>query len=177
MQGTANFSTRFSRWLPENRVSFVADFLLAGMVAGPLIAPFFAASQVWTLPIVAKIIYFMGNHVCPQPDMGVELDSPFLMAVCMRCYGTVMGLFWTRMLYVLNPGKGFYWLHQYGWWGTIATAILMMAYPIELGLETWAGWNYDNGVVTAFGLITGLAWGLHGMPILHGSYSTKMPPA
>jgi hypothetical protein len=31
-------------------------------------------------------------------------------------------------------------------------------------------------VVSAFGLVTGLAWGLHAMPILHGDWP-KSPPA
>jgi Predicted membrane protein (DUF2085) len=157
-------------WQPRNPVSFGADFLLSGMVVGPLVAPFLATSHVLMLPIVADIIYFMGQHVCPQPEMGITLSPPFIMAVCMRCYGTVMGLFFTRMLYVLNPGKAFYWLHQYGWPGTFGTALLMMAYPIELALQTIGLWPYENWIVTLFGAITGLAWGLHAMPILHGSY-------
>ena len=67
-----------------NWVSFFADFLLAGMVFGPPLAPFLAASGVFLLPGIADIIYFMGNHVCPQPTMGLELSSPFIMAVFMR---------------------------------------------------------------------------------------------
>ena len=74
------------RFKPINWVSFFADFLLVGMVFGPILAPFLAGSGVFVLPIIADIIYFMGNHVCPQPTMGLELSSPFIMAVCMRCY-------------------------------------------------------------------------------------------
>jgi uncharacterized membrane protein len=161
----ANFLTP---WLPQNRVSFVADFLLSGMVVGPLIAPFLAGIDRWGIPTIAQIIYFMGHHVCPQPEMGVELSPPFIMAVCMRCYGTVTGLFLTRMLYWLNRGTSPVWLHQYGWVGVAIASFFMAAYPIELAAQTFGLWAFDNTVVSAFGLVTGLAWGLHAMPILHG---------
>ncbi|KAF3886341.1 MULTISPECIES: DUF2085 domain-containing protein [Nostocales] len=149
-------------------VSFIADFLLSGMVVGPLVAPFLAGSGLPLLPIVADIIYLMGRHVCPQPDMGVVLASPHIMAVCMRCYGTVTGLLVTRLLFGITGGKGFYWLSQYGWSGVAVASVLMMAYPLELAAQVLGLWSFHNYVVTPFGLITGLAWGLLTMPILHG---------
>jgi len=111
----------------------------------------------------------MGAHVCPQPDMGVALASPYIMAVCMRCYGTVAGLLITRVLYGVTGGKGFYWLNQYGWSGVAIATVLMMAYPLELAAEILGWWSFHNQVVTLFGLVTGLAWGLFTMPILHQS--------
>ncbi|MEH2424823.1 MAG: DUF2085 domain-containing protein [Nostoc sp.] len=164
----------FSEKLQVNWVSFIADFMLAGMVFGPPVAPFLAASGVWLVPGIADIIYFMGNHVCPQPTMGLDLTPPFIMAVCMRCYGTVTGLLITRLLYGVTGGKGFYWLSQYGWssaailTGASYASVLMMAYPLELAAEIFGLWNFNNYLVTPFGLITGLAWGLFTMPILHG---------
>jgi uncharacterized membrane protein len=156
------------RELQVNWVSFIADFLLVGMVFGPPIAPFLAASGVFLLPGIADIIYFMGNHVCPQPEMGLELAPPLIMAVCMRCYGTVTGLLLTRLLYGVTGGKGFYWLSQYGWSGVALSSVLMMAYPLELAAQVFGLWSFNNFLVTPFGLITGLAWGLFTMPILHG---------
>jgi uncharacterized membrane protein len=138
-----------------------------GMVFGPAMAPFLAASDVTLLGKVADIIYFMGNHVCPQPNMGLNLVTPFIMAVCMRCYGTVMGLLITRLLYGLSSGKGFYWLSQYGWNGAAVASVFMMAYPLELAAQVFDLWIFNNYVVTLFGLITGLGWGLFTMPILH----------
>jgi hypothetical protein len=85
----------------------------------------------------------------------------------MRCYGTVAGLLITRVLYGVTGGKGFYWLSQYGWSGAAIATILMMAYPVELAAEVLGWWSFHNQVVTLFGLITGLAWGLFTMPILH----------
>ena len=162
----------FGEDLQVSWVSLIADFLLVGMVFGPPIAPFLAASGVSLLPGIADIIYFMGNHVCPQPDMGLDLAPPFIMAVCMRCYGTVTGLLITRLLYGVTGGKGFYWLSQYGWSGVGLASVLMMAYPLELAAQVFGLWNFNNYLVTPFGLITGLAWGLFTMPILHG-HSTK----
>jgi uncharacterized membrane protein len=150
-----------------NWVSFFADFLLVGMVFGPAIAPFLAASGVFLLPGIADIIYFMGNHVCPQPAMGLELAPPHIMAVCMRCYGTVTGLLITRILYVSTQGKSSFWLHQYGWIGAAFASVFMMAYPLELAAQVFGFWDFNNYIVTPFGLITGLAWGLLTMPILH----------
>jgi uncharacterized membrane protein len=157
----------FPRELQINWVSFIADVMLVGMVFGPPLAPFLAASGVFLLPGIANIIYFMGNHVCPQPQMGVELAPPFIMAVCMRCYGTVTGLLLTRLLYAATGGKGFYWLAQYGWSGAAFASVLMMAYPLELAAQVFGLWSFNNYLVTPFGLITGLAWGFFTMPILH----------
>ncbi|MCJ8279684.1 MAG: DUF2085 domain-containing protein [Rivularia sp. ALOHA_DT_140] len=162
--------TTFKKQLQINPVSFIADFLLTGMVVGPIAAPFLAASGMPILPQIASIIYFMGHYVCPQPDMGIELASPFIMAVCMRCYGTVLGLFITRLLYIADNGKSFYWLHQYGWNGASIATVFMMAYPLEMAAQILGWWSFHNNLVTPFGLITGLAWGLFTMPILHGDY-------
>jgi uncharacterized membrane protein len=156
-----------SRFLQVNWVSLFADFLLAGMVFGPPIAPFLAASGVFLLPGIADMIYFMGDHVCPQPTLGLELSPPFSMAVCMRCYGTVTGLLITRILYELTGRKGIFWLGQYGWDGVAFASVLMMAYPLELAAQVFGLWDFNNYIVTPFGLITGLAWGLFTMPILH----------
>jgi uncharacterized membrane protein len=153
--------------LQVNWVSWIADFLLVGMVFGPPIAPFLAASGVSLLGGIADIIYFMGNHVCPQPTLGLDLAPPFIMAVCMRCYSTVTGLLITRLLYGVTGGKGFYWLNQYGLSGAALASVLMMAYPLELAAQVFGFWSFNNYVVTPFGLITGLAWGLFTMPILH----------
>lgn len=159
--------TAFGGESQVNWVSITADIILAGMVVGPPVAPFLAASRMFVLPGIAEIIYFLGNHVCPQPDMGLDLSPPLIMAVCMRCYGTVTGLLITRLLYGLTGGRGFYWLSQYGWSGATLTSVLMMAYPVELAAEIFGLWSFNNYLVTPFGLITGLAWGLFTMPILH----------
>jgi len=164
--------TTFNKRIQINPISFIADFLLIGMVVGPIVAPFLAASGLPILPIIANIIYFMGHYVCPQPQMGVEIATPFIMAVCMRCYGTVMGLFATRILYIVNNGKTFYWLHQYGWNGAAIATVLMMAYPLEMAAQILGWWSFENYTVTLFGLITGLAWGLFTMPIFHGDLDT-----
>lgn len=149
-----------------NWKSAIADIILAGMVVGPLFAPFLSASGLLLLPGIAGIIYTMGMHVCPQPDMGLVLMPPFTLAVCMRCYGTVMGVLITRLLYAFE-GNGFYWLTQYGLLGAILTSLLMIAYPVELAAQVLGLWSFNNYVVTLFGLVTGVGMGLFFMPILH----------
>lgn len=149
-----------------NWKSAIADIVVAGMVVGPLFAPFLSASGLLLLPGIAGIIYAMGMHVCPQPDMGLALMPPFTMAVCMRCYGTVMGVLITRLLYAFSGG-GFYWLTQYGLLGATLTSLMMIAYPAELAAQVFGLWSFNNYVVTLFGLITGVGMGLFFMPILH----------
>ena len=87
------------------RKSLVADIVLVALVGGPLAAPFLVSTGLPLLPLIAKIIYFMGDHVCPQPDMGLALSPPNIMAVCMRCYGTLMGLVAMRWLRSRNSGR------------------------------------------------------------------------
>ncbi|MFO0174950.1 MAG: DUF2085 domain-containing protein, partial [Aphanizomenon sp.] len=98
---------------------------------------------------------------------------PFIMAVCMRCYGTITGLLVTRILYGLTNGKGVFWLSKYGWYGAAFTSILMMAYPLELAAEVFGFWDFNNYLATPFGLVTGLAWGLFTMPLLHQKMRIK----
>ncbi len=147
--------------------SFVADFILAGLVSGPLAAPFLAAAPLPILPQIADIIYFMGGHVCPQPEMGIALWPPNLMAVCMRCFGTLMGLVATRYWVAQDQGQGRYWLHQYGLVGLVLTILLCLVYPFELYAQSWGWWDYSNPVVTVFGAVSGLGLGAYIMPLLH----------
>ncbi len=149
--------------------SVLADVVLAAMVLGPPAAPFLAASGLPLLPLIAQIIYMMGLHVCPQPDMSVMLAPPWLMAVCMRCYGTVLALLATRLLYMLDGGKGRYWLGHYGWRGLLLSVVMMLFYPAELLAQNWGLWGYSNAVVFPFGWVAGLGLGLLIMPWLHSS--------
>jgi len=147
--------------------SIIADVILAGLVSGPLAAPFLAAAPLPILPQIADIIYFMGNHVCPQPEMGLTLWPPNLMAVCMRCFGTLIGLVATRYWVSKDRGQSWYWLHQYGLAGLLLTLLLCMVYPFELYAQIWGWWSYNNPVVTLFGLISGLGLGAYIMPLLY----------
>ena len=153
--------------------SFWADFVLVGLVSGPLAAPFLAAAPLPILPQIAAIIYFMGNHVCPQPEMGLALWPPHLMAVCMRCYGTLMGLILTRYLVTKHQAQEKYWLHQYGLAGFGLCILLCLVYPFELYAQVWGWWTYNNIVVTLFGLISGLGLGAYIMPLLHRSSANE----
>ena len=168
MQNTVSLLRgQFAKKAPWRGV--LADIFLAGLVSGPLAAPFLAASSLPILPQIADIIYFMGVHVCPQPDMGLVLAPPHIMAVCMRCYGTVMGVLTTRLLYQADGGKAAYWLNKYGVWGFLLTIILCLFYPAELAAQWQGWWPYNNVVVTVFGLVSGLGLGAYIMPLIHRS--------
>lgn len=151
--------------------SLWADVVLAALVGGPLAAPFLASASVPVLSplfhLISNIIYTMGSYVCPQPDMGLMLFPPHIMAVCMRCYGTLLGLVFMRWLVHQTQGKGTYWLHQYGIAGVLTTIVLCLVYPAELWAQYWGWWGFNNWVVTAFGLVSGLGLGAYLMPLLH----------
>jgi ABC-type enterobactin transport system permease subunit len=49
----------------------------------------------------------------------------------------------------------------------------MMAYPLELAAEVFGFWDFNNYLATPFGLVTGLAWGLFTMPLLHQKMRIK----
>jgi uncharacterized membrane protein len=149
------------------RKSLVADIVLAALVGGPLAAPFLASTSLPLLPLIANIIYFMGDRVCPQPDLGLMLAPPHLMAVCMRCYGTLMGLVFMRWAIGRSEGREIFWLHQYGIAGFLVTILFCLVYPAELWAQKLGWWEYNNFVVTLFGLVSGLGLGAYIMPLLH----------
>ncbi|MBE9079322.1 DUF2085 domain-containing protein [Romeria aff. gracilis LEGE 07310] len=156
-----------------NWPSLLADIVLVGMASGPLAAPFLASANLPLLPQIADIIYWMGMHVCPQPDMGIALSPPQIMAVCMRCYGTVTGLVLMRLLYRQDGGQAAYWLHQYGILGFVLTIGLCLMYPAELVAQQLGWWGYSNWIVTPFGLLAGLGLGAYIMPLLHRNVNPK----
>jgi uncharacterized membrane protein len=156
-----------------SRRSLLADVVLVALVAGPLAAPFLAASGFFPFSLIAQIIYWMGGHVCPQPETGLALMPPHLMAVCMRCYGTLTGVVIMRWLYQQNSGQAAYWLSRYGLIGFIATIGFCLVYPAELWAEYWGWWGYNNWVVFPFGLVSGLGLGAYIMPWLHGNSTAR----
>ncbi|MBD0269177.1 MAG: DUF2085 domain-containing protein [Cyanobacteria bacterium Co-bin8] len=167
MQGTVSSFQRPSSWQ-----SLLADVVLVGLVSGPLAAPFLAASGLPGLTLIADIIYAMGQRVCPQPELGLALAEPYQMAVCMRCYGTVLGLVIMRWLYHKDHGRSAYWLEQYGLKGFVATFVLCLFYPLELALQGFSGWGMHHPLMMLFGLIAGLGLGAYLMPSLHSRIKT-----
>jgi uncharacterized membrane protein len=145
--------------------------VLTGLLIGPLAAPFL---QAWGLLIphaVSGIIYTMGTFVCPQPAQGLSLYDGQIMAVCMRCYSTVLGLLLTRLLYAVDAGAARSWLPRYGLRVLPIFAVLIFAYAAELAGQVAGLWSFNNGAVTAAGLITGTGLGLMFHPMLQGQAS------
>lgn len=171
MRGLA--MTSGSRVFPMRRPwsSWLADLVLAALVSGPIAAPFLAASGLPLLPQIADIIYAMGVRVCPQPELGVPMVG-HLMAVCMRCYGTVMGLVMMRVIYGRDRGQAAFWLERYGLVGFGIAFMLCMFYPIELALQGFDWWPVDNLRMTLFGWLAGIGLGAYIMPLFHGTIGT-----
>lgn len=152
---------------PLNWRGLSADFILIALLSGPIAAPFLAKSGIFPLNIIANIIYFMGGVVCPQPDMSLMVVSPHLMAVCMRCYGLLLALLTTRLLYRRNQGNAWYWLSQYRFQGAAIASVLICAYLAEMLAQVFQIWEYNNWIVTAFGYVTGLGIGLFLAPVIY----------
>jgi uncharacterized membrane protein len=153
--------------------SWLGDVLLAAIVSGPLAAPFLVMSGVPLLMWIGELIYGMGRIVCPQPQLGMPMATGHLMSVCVRCYGTVLGLFAMRIWFVRDHGRSVYWLDQYGLLGFGLTFTLCMAYPIELALQGFDWWPISNPRMFIFGAIAGLGLGAYIMPLFHGYLREK----
>jgi uncharacterized membrane protein len=159
-------ATRIPR--PLHRRGLIGDVVLAGLLLGPLAAPFL---QGWGLLVprtVSGIIYTMGMFVCPQPAQGLALYDGQIMAVCMRCYGTLLGLLLTRLLYAADAGNGRIWLPHYGLRALPIFTVLIFTYAAEFAGQVGGLWGFNNLVATAAGLITGAGLGLMFHPILQG---------
>jgi uncharacterized membrane protein len=161
-----DLATRISR--PIHWHSLIADVALAGLLLGPFTAPFL---QSWGLLVprtVSGIIYNVGMFVCPQPAHGLALYDGQIMAICMRCYGTVLGLLLTRLLYAADAGAGRGWLPRDGLRALPIFAALIFSYAAEFAGQVAGLWSFTNLVVTAAGLITGAGLGLMFHPMLQG---------
>jgi uncharacterized membrane protein len=157
-------STQLAR--PLLRRGLLADIVLAGLLLGPLAAPFLRVWGLWAPQEIGGIIYTMGTFVCPQPGQAVALHDGNLMAVCMRCYATVLGLLITRLWYAADAGASRFWLPQHGRRALPIFAALIFAYPAEFAGQVAGFWPFSNIGVTIAGLMTGLGLGLMFHPAL-----------
>jgi uncharacterized membrane protein len=165
-------TVRPARAIPWRGV--IADAVLAALLLGPLAAPLL---WVWGLLIphtVSGIIYTMGTFICPQPARGLPIYGGQIMAVCMRCYGTVLGLLATRLLFAADRAAARLWLPRYGRRVLPLFAALIFAYAAEFAGEVAGLWAFDNTMVTAAGLISGVGLGLMFHPMLQrGRYENE----
>ena len=144
----------------------MADAALVAFVLGPLAAPLLYGWGSSIPRTVSGIIYTMGTFVCPQPTHGLALYDGEIMGVCMRCYGTVLGLLAARLLYAADGGVGRVWLRWRGLRALPLFAALIFAYAAEYAGQVAGLWRFDNLVVTIAGLITGAGLGLMFHPLL-----------
>jgi uncharacterized membrane protein len=148
------------------RRGVIADAVLAGLLLGPLAAPLLWAWGLLVPHTISGTIYTMGTFVCPQPARGLPIYDSQIMAVCMRCYGTVFGMLVTRLLYAADAGVGRFWLPRYGRRALPLFAALIFAYAAEFAGEVAGLWPFVNPIVTIAGLISGVGLGLMFHPVL-----------
>jgi uncharacterized membrane protein len=144
----------------------LADALLAALLLGPLAAPLLQSWRQLIPGAISGIIYTMGTFVCPQPARGLPIYDGQIMAVCMRCYGTALGLLITRLLYTAAGGAARFWLPRYGLGALPLFAALIFTYPAEFAGQLAGLWRFDNLAVTTAGLVTGVGLGLMFHPLL-----------
>jgi uncharacterized membrane protein len=60
-------------------------------LAGPFLAPLFSQIGVWPFGMIAQFVYFLGDTLCPMPNMAITINS-YSTAVCPLCYGALVGL-------------------------------------------------------------------------------------
>jgi uncharacterized membrane protein len=154
-------STRPTYWR-----GILTDAALVALLLGPLAAPFLLGWSLAAPRAVSGIVYTMGAFVCPQPAQGLPLYEGQIMAVCMRCYGTLLGLLATRLLYAADGGISRLWLPRYGVRGLPLFAALIFVYAAELAGQVAGLWRFDHVAVAAAGLITGVGLGLMFHPAL-----------
>jgi hypothetical protein len=142
-----------------------ADMVLIALALGPLAAPLLQAWGALIPRMVSGTIYTIGTFVCPQPAHAVALYDSQPMAVCMRCYGTVLGLALTRLWYTADGGTGQCWLPRYGVRALPIFAALIFAYAAEFAGQVAGLWRFDNVVVAIAGLVTGAGLGLMFHPL------------
>ena len=76
----------------------IADFALGLMIVGPLVMPFFLQSGWLPLIAVGKLIYSIGQIICPQLPYS-PMYGGMAFAVCYRCSAALIGLIIARGLH------------------------------------------------------------------------------
>jgi uncharacterized membrane protein len=168
MEAMTATTTRIAR--PLRWHGLAADAVLLGLLSGPLAAPFLQAWGLMAPRMVSGMIYTVGGFVCPQPGYAVAAYDGRIMGVCMRCYGTVLGLLLTRLLYAADGGGGRLWLPQYAKWALPIFTVMIFSYAAEFAGQVAGWWSFNNLVVTAAGLVTGAGLGLMFHPLLQGRH-------
>lgn len=144
--------------------------LLSVLLVGPLLGPVFAWLDGPLLAVVNVPIYWVGAHLCPQPDLAFPvLGHP--MVVCARCWAGVGGLWIVLLIYRAAPRHPFWTT-----WRRLpppARAVLgLLAFgPWIIDLTATAQSWWASG--PAFLLLSGLLGGLGAGALLFPATSTQ----
>ena len=119
---------------------FISFFLLISIVAAP-----YLQSSGYT--VFSKIFYIGFSDACHQLDARSFYIDGFKMAVCSRCFGIYLGIFFGAILYPILPKKN---LHP--------RLLLIFLFPLALdGGTQLLGLRTSNNSLRLF---TGLLFGI-----------------
>lgn len=127
-------------------------FILFFPLAGPFLAPLFSWIGIWPFTAAARIVYFLGDLLCPLPAQSVML-SHYSTAVCPLCYGALAGLAVVVLSFPFRPAARQMW-ERVPWQGQL---LFITCY-----LLPWLG----DYVVNKIGLMLTPGWGMYllGLP-------------
>jgi hypothetical protein len=81
--------------------------VLTVLLVGPVVGPVFTAIGWPLLGLINWPLYLMGENVCPQPALRLDLfGAPML--ICSRCWGGVFGLWIVLLSYRWWSGSAFW---------------------------------------------------------------------
>ncbi|MGB9739691.1 MAG: hypothetical protein C0184_05900 [Chloroflexus aggregans] len=143
------------------------DLLLWILFLGPLASPLFRATG---LPLVsdtgALARDVLATFICPTPERSFFLFG-WPMAVCARCWGATIGLWWARLSVGERAPSLLVWYRTLVWpWRLVLAALPFLLWPLEI-IGHYSGWWFAplwllllNGMQAGFaaGLFFASVW-------------------
>jgi len=92
---------------PQVQYTWLTWLVLSVLLVGPVVGPLFSAIGWPVLGLINWPLYLMGENVCPQPALTLNLFG-FPMLICSRCWGGVFGLWLVLLTYKPWSGSAFW---------------------------------------------------------------------
>jgi hypothetical protein len=124
------------------------------MIIGPLIAPYFSRIDLLLFQPTARVIFWLGSVICPQPEFSFNYGGmPY--AVCYRCSIAILGLVIARGLH--QPGG---WMRSWSWrvrWVFLAAMVTWLT--IDVQFTHYGIWPANIPLQFVHGLFYGISVG------------------
>ncbi|MHB8629907.1 MAG: hypothetical protein ACYDBJ_26720 [Aggregatilineales bacterium] len=132
----------------------IADFILGLMLVGPLIMPFFLQSGWLPMIAVGRLIYGIGQAICPQLPYS-PVYGGIAFAVCYRCAAALIGLIIARGLHREGGAMRLLaWQVRILW---LAICVVWLTVEVQGTARGW--WPGVIPVMLAHGVIYGMGVG------------------